>query len=186
MSEQIAQHRMFFPQYRKGESGVQLFEGTILEHAQKLGIAIDAECGGEGSCGKCVVRIERGQEAIGPLTEAEREFDLSGSQRLACQAEIVKPADIYVYIKSAGSYAILSETVQRELEVDPLVHCTNADIVWSGPQGQRVLGPYQGAMYGLALDVGTTTLVCQLLDLESGQQVATLARKTPRAPMAMT
>jgi len=180
MSEQIAEHKMFFPQYRKGKLGVELFEGTILEHAQKLGIAIDAE-EGEGICGKCVVRIERGEEALSPRTEAEQKFNLSSSQRLACQAKVVKPADIYVYIKSAGSYAILSESVQQKIEVDPLVHCTNGDVVWSGPQGQRVLGHYQGSMYGLALDVGTTTLVCQLLDLETGQQVATLARKNPQA-----
>ncbi len=181
MSEQLSEHKMFFPQYRKGKSGIELFEGTILEHAQKLGIAINAECGGEGSCGKCVVRIERGEEAIGPRTEAEQKFNLSGSQRLACQAKVAKPANIYVYIMSAGSYAILSESVRHKLEVDPLVHCTDGEVVWSGRQGQRVLGPYQGAIYGLALDVGTTTLVCQLLDLETGQQVATLARKNPQA-----
>ena len=181
MNKQLSEHKMFFPQYRKGKLGVELFEGTILEHAQKLGVAIDAECDGDGSCGKCVVRIERGQEALSPRTEAEQKFNLDSSQRLACQAKVVKPADIYVYIKSAGSYSILSDTVRHELEIDPLVHCIDGQVVWSGPPGQRVLGPCQGAMYGLALDVGTTTLVCQLLDLETGQQVATLARKNPQA-----
>jgi len=180
MSKQLSEHKIFFPQYRKGKRGMALFDGTILEHAQKLGIVIDAEAG-EGSCGKCVVRIEQGEEALCPRTEAERKFNLSASERLACQAKVVRPADIYVYIKSAGSYAILSESVRHKLEVDPLVHCTNGDVIWSGPEGQRVLGPYQGVMYGLALDVGTTTLVCQLLDLETGQQVATLARKNPQA-----
>jgi len=180
MSEQLAKHKMFFPQYQKGKLGVELFEGTILEHAQKLGIAINAE-EGEGNCGKCVVRIERGEEALSPRTEAERKFNLTTSERLACQAKVIKPVDIYVYIKSAGSYAILSESVRHKLEVDPLVHRTDGDVVWSGLQSQRVLGPYQGAMYGLALDVGTTTLACQLLDLETGQQVATLACKNPQA-----
>ncbi len=181
MSKRLAEHKMFFPQYRKGKRGIELFEGTILEHAQKLGIAIDAECGGEGNCGKCVVRIERGQEALCPRTEAEGKFNLSESERLACQAKVARPADIYVYIKSAGSYAILSDTVRHKLEVDPLVRCIDGQVVWNGLSDQRVLGPCQGVMYGLALDVGTTTLVCQLLDLETGQQIATLARKNPQA-----
>ncbi len=180
MNEQLAEHKMFFPQYRKGKLGVELFEGTILEHAQKLGIAINAE-DGEGNCGKCVARIERGEEALSPRTEAESKFNLSESERLACQAKVVRPADIYVYIKSAGSYSILSESVQQGIEIDPLVRCLDGEVVWSGLSGQRVLGPCQGAMYGLALDVGTTTLVCQLLNLETGQQVATVARKNPQA-----
>jgi len=102
-------------------------------------------------------------------------------ERLACQAKVARPADIYVYIKSAGSYAILSDTVRHKLEVDPLVRCIDGQVVWNGLSDQRVLGPCQGVMYGLALDVGTTTLVCQLLDLETGQQIATLARKNPQA-----
>jgi len=174
MSKRLAEHKIFFPQYHKGKRGIELFDGTILEHAQKLGIAINAE-DGEGNCGKCVVRIERGEEALSPRTEAESKFNLSKSERLACQAKIVKPADIYVYISSAGSYSM------QEIEVDPLVSCTLGQVVWSGPQGQRVLGPCQGPMYGLALDVGTTTLVCQLLDLGTGDQVATVARKNPQS-----
>lgn len=30
--------RMHFPQYRRGREGVEVFDGTILEHAQKVGV----------------------------------------------------------------------------------------------------------------------------------------------------
>ncbi len=181
MNEQFAGHKIFFPQYRKGKVGLEIFEGTILDHARKLGIEIAAECGGQGQCGRCVVRIEKGAEALNARTEAERQCELGGSERLACQAKIIKPADIYVFVKNVGHYAILSESVRRELELDPPVRRVGEQVVWTGPDGERVLGPYAGRMYGLAVDVGTTTLVAQLLDLETGGQIAIVARKNPQA-----
>ncbi len=180
MSKQSGSHKIYFPQYRKGKVGLELFEGTILDHARKLGIEINAECNGQGTCGSCVVRIERGQEALNAPTAAEQEFELGSSERLACQATIARPADIYVFIKDAGQYSILSETVEYGVEVDPLVRSVNGQVVWSGPQGERELGPHRGRMYGLAIDVGTTTLVVQLRDLETGAQIATFAIKNPQ------
>ena len=181
MNERSAGHRIFFPQYRKGKIGLDVFEGSILDHARKLGVEIDAECGGQGICGRCVVRVEKGAEALSPRTEAERQADLKSSERLACQARITKPGDVYVFIKSVGRYSILSDAVRHEVELDPLVRLADGKVLWRGPEGDRVLGPYADRMCGLAIDVGTTTLVVQLVDLETGSDIATLARKNPQA-----
>ena len=181
MSEKFGKHRMYFPQYRRGRAGVQLFEGTILEHVRTLGIAINAECGGAGTCGKCLVRVEKGADALSPRTAAEESFDLGDSERLACQARVVGPADLYVYVVSAGDYTILSDTVREKVELSPAVRRVKDTVVWSGPDGDRALGAYQGGIHGLAIDVGTTTLVCQVLDLESGETLATAARKNPQS-----
>ena len=59
--------------------------------------------------------------ALGPRTEAERRFDLSSTERLGCQAAVVKSVDLHVYMKSAGDCAILSEAVRHRLEIDPAV-----------------------------------------------------------------
>ncbi|MGC9317889.1 MAG: 2Fe-2S iron-sulfur cluster-binding protein, partial [Armatimonadota bacterium] len=181
MSNEYADHRMYFPQYRRGRTGIELFEGTILDHARRLGIAIDAECAGEGTCGKCVVRVERGADALSPPTSAEESFDLGENERLACQARVVRPADLYVYVMSAGEYTILSDTVRHKLELDPAVRRVGDTVIWRGEEGERKLGSYGAAMRGLAIDVGTTTLVCQVLDLESGEPQATVARKNPQS-----
>jgi uncharacterized 2Fe-2S/4Fe-4S cluster protein (DUF4445 family) len=53
--------------------------------------------------------------------------------------------------------------------------------VWWGPEGDRVLGPRTGRLCGLAIDVGTTTLVIQLLDLETGETLSTAAARNPQA-----
>jgi len=181
MSEQFDQCRMYFPQYRRGRPGVGLFEGTILDHARKLGIAIDAECNGRGTCGKCVVRVERGARALSMPTAAEKSFDLGEGERLACQAQVVAAADLYVYVVSAGDYTILSDSVRHELELDPAVRAVDGRVLWTGDDEERDLGQYDGHVYGLAIDVGTTTVVCEVLDLETGEVLATAARKNPQS-----
>ncbi|MBU0610469.1 MAG: DUF4445 domain-containing protein [Armatimonadetes bacterium] len=174
-------HRVYFPQYRKGRNGIAAFDGTILDHARKLGIEIEAECGGAGTCGRCLVRIDQGAEALNSPTAAERDFSLGQSERLACHARIAGPGDVRVFVRSAGRYSILSETVGATMEVDPLVQCTNGHVVWDNGDEQRVLGPGTDRMYGLAVDVGTTTVVAQLLNLQEGKSIGTAAMKNPQA-----
>ena len=132
MDDRLAGHTMYFPQYRKGRSGLPTFEGTILDHARKLGVEISAECGGKGTCGACVVRIEKGAEALSPPTDAERQLDLESGERLACQAKITQPGDVYVFIKSAGRYSILSDTVRRDVVLEPFVEHEDGRVVWNG------------------------------------------------------
>jgi uncharacterized 2Fe-2S/4Fe-4S cluster protein (DUF4445 family) len=60
---------------------------TVLEAAKRAGIAIDAPCSGNGSCGKCLVRITSGKtenSATGHIS-SER---CSQGWRLACQTKI--------------------------------------------------------------------------------------------------
>ncbi|HCW89775.1 MAG TPA: hypothetical protein DHU56_06960, partial [Marinobacter sp.] len=48
-----------------GESAVVPVGATVLEAARMAGVEIYATCGGKGTCGKCVVRIEAGKP--GPM-----------------------------------------------------------------------------------------------------------------------
>lgn len=170
--------RMFFPQYRKGKKGIETFHGSILDHARKLGVEIASECGGLGTCGRCVVRVEKGADALNETTNPEREHDLGPGYRLACQARVVNTdANVTVLIKDFGDYSILSESLETEVEVDAAVSRVGRSVRHeSGDE----LGRYDGEILGLAVDVGTTTLVGQVLDLEDGRAVATFARKNPQ------
>ncbi len=149
-----------------------------MEHAQRLGVEIASECGGLGTCGRCVVRVERGAEALGGKTESETKHSLGPDERLACQARVMDPdATIEVFIRDFGDYTILSDTVSSLLELDPVVRRVG-DRVVHAEEGD--LAPYRGEIYGLAIDAGTTTLVTELLDLEDGRCLATFARKNPQ------
>lgn len=170
--------KMYFPQYRRGREGIEAFAGTILEHAQKLGAEIASECGGVGACGRCVVRMEKGADALNDRTESENEQSLGRDERLACQAAVIRPqSDIYVYIRDFGNYSILSDTIETHVELAPAVR-REGDRVVHDDEGD--LGPYRGEIYGLAIDVGTTTVVTEILDLEEGRCLGTLTRKNPQ------
>ncbi len=171
--------RIFFPQYKKGRKGIEIIKGeTILEHIRELRIEIDSECGGIGKCGKDIVRIERGLDSLSGRSAAERHFELESDERLACQAEIINSEnDIIVFIKSFGKYTILTDVRETKIDLNPFVE----------KKGERVfshtgedLGRYYGKILGLAVDVGTTTLVLQVINLENSKTIGTIARKNPQ------
>ena len=86
--------RVFFPQFKRGRKGIKVFGETILEAAKKTGVEIISECGGKGECGKCMVRIEKGEENLSSPTDTEKKFNLGKNERLACQTRIVGSGDI--------------------------------------------------------------------------------------------
>ena len=177
--------RMYFPQYARGRSGVELRLGeSVLEHIRRIGgVEIDSECGGRGDCGRDAVRLERGATALTEVTAAELSLlgrnKIDHGQRLACQAKIADIGqDIYVFIPNFGKYTVLSDYAQTEVELDPCVRRVGELVTHSNGQ---VLGPYRDGMYGLAVDIGTTTLVMQVVDLENGENVGNvMASKNPQ------
>ena len=170
--------RVYFPQYRKAREGINSFDGTLLEHAQKLGVEIASECGGLGLCGRCVIRIEKGSDALDERTDSEKTHSLGQDERLACQARVVNlEQNIHVFIRDFGNYTVLTDTLETHVEVVPVVQRIGDRVVHSD---RGDLGPYRGKTYGLAIDAGTTTLVTQVVDLEDGSCIATFARKNPQ------
>jgi len=170
--------KVFFPQYRRGRDGIDIFDGTILEHARKLGVEIASECGGLGICGRCVVRAEKGAECLSEKTDKENEHSLTEGERLACQARFVcTDRDVSILIKDFGDYSILSESLDVHVELEPFVLRDGGRVVTTLGED---LGAYAGEIYGLAVDVGTTTLVAQVVDLEDGRTIGTFARKNPQ------
>ena len=169
---------IYFPQFKRGRKGIKIHPGlTILEHIRKANIEIDAECGGIGKCGKCVVRIEKGHENLNPPTIVEKNFPLTEKERLACQARVIKDKeDIIVYIKSFGKYEILKYGLEREVPLCPVFYREGGKIVKDGEE----IDDYRGKIYGLAIDVGTTTVVFDLVDLEKGDVLATVAKTNPQ------
>jgi uncharacterized 2Fe-2S/4Fe-4S cluster protein (DUF4445 family) len=176
----VHKHKVIFPQYARGRAGIAIEEGeTLWDHAWKLGIQISSACGGRGQCGKCVIRVDRGAESLAGRTPAEQSFPLAEDERLACQARVTSSdRDIYVFVKAAGEYTILTESIEGRVPLDPFTRRKGNSVV---QEGARILAPYDGQILGLAVDVGTTTLVAQVLDLESGKAIHTLACKNPQA-----
>jgi uncharacterized 2Fe-2S/4Fe-4S cluster protein (DUF4445 family) len=76
---------------------------SLLETAQRAGVALDAPCGGRGTCGKCRVKIlsgavsEDGPSAEGVITDQ----DYNKGWRLACQS-YPEPYDVEVSVPETG------------------------------------------------------------------------------------
>ena len=73
---------------------------TILEAAKAANVAIDAPCNGNGSCGKCRVKILEGTVESTPTHHISEE-DYAAGWRLSCAS---KPAsDVVVQVPDIAS-----------------------------------------------------------------------------------
>jgi uncharacterized 2Fe-2S/4Fe-4S cluster protein (DUF4445 family) len=155
----------------------ELVEGrTILSYVQELGIDLNASCGGEGKCGQCMVEVECADSALSGKTGAEKKFIPEDKKRLACQTRIIRTDEhIYVCVPKR-TYYVLESGEYKEIALEPFIHV----------EGERVfcqsedLGEYTGEIYGIALDIGTTTLSMYLIDLENGKVHSVISRENPQ------
>jgi uncharacterized 2Fe-2S/4Fe-4S cluster protein (DUF4445 family) len=149
---------------------------TILSYAQELGIAMDASCGGEGTCGQCLVEVESAPGMLSDKTELEHEFIRNDGLRLACQAKVVK-TDAHIYVRvPRGSYCVLEIGQLWDIPLAPFVHREGERVFYESED----VGEYTKELYGIALDIGTTTLVMYLVDLETGAVLSVISRENPQ------
>lgn len=139
---------------------VHVLRGTsILEAAGEAGIIIDTPCGGNGTCGKCRVKITEG---VPEPNELEKEVfsadEIKNGLRLACQSKIGFDTVVTVFANSRFfEQKILTEDI-----------------------GGVETGDRPGEGIGIAFDVGTTTVVGSLVDLETGKRLHVASRTNPQ------
>lgn len=117
---------------------------------------VEFPCGGMGECGGCGVRVLSGSL---PVTEADHSIfspdELGVGWRLACQAH----ADAPLVLECAQWHMeILTDTLRPVLLASAV---SNAE----RPR-ERLMWPESGL--GIAIDLGTTTVAAQLVDLATG------------------
>ena len=125
--------------------------GSSLETAL-ASYGIEFPCGGGGTCRGCRVRVIKGALAIG--LETRRAFlpdELAAGWRLACRARVEGPLTLEV-----------AQWAQPVL----------------GDDSRLIVEPAEGT--GIAIDLGTTTLVVQLVDLGSGEVLAVETALNPQ------
>ena len=147
---------------------------TIFDYADEVRVRVPTSCGRVGECHECIVEIKRGMEGLSRPSEPES--FLSGNYRLACQAEIVDPAAAVEFAPLRRQPRILTQSIHRRVDPEPLT-VRKGDSVFFG--GRRI-GRYQGRVYGLAIDLGTTTVALNLVDLETGITIHTASFENPQ------
>jgi uncharacterized 2Fe-2S/4Fe-4S cluster protein (DUF4445 family) len=149
---------------------------TLFDFADDLSIVVPASCRRTGRCRECIVEVTRGRGSLSAPTDAET--FLRAPYRLACQATVERTDAEIGFSVVRRRLRILSSA--RELvetvPLEPMVE-RRGDGVWYGDER---IDAYRGHILGLAIDVGTTTVVAEFLDLETGALLATVALENPQ------
>jgi uncharacterized 2Fe-2S/4Fe-4S cluster protein (DUF4445 family) len=223
-------------------------EGTTLrEAARLLGLGIESICGGQGLCGKCVVRVVERPNAehgvtsspahVSPASAEERRYagrgKLREGERLSCQACV--RGDLVLYVPEESRVdrpVVLKAACDRPIEVAPMIRKRYVELappdmanpvgdwerlsaalerrfalpglridpyalrslslalragagaitatVWADHEVIRIEPGYCERAYGLAVDLGTTTVAAYLCDLATGELLATSSMLNPQ------
>jgi uncharacterized 2Fe-2S/4Fe-4S cluster protein (DUF4445 family) len=157
-----------------GESRELVAGRTLFDYADELAVEVATSCGRSGTCHECVVEVSEGLDALSQRSEAEG--FLQDPYRLACQAEITADRDIS-FAPLRRQPRILTEAhFDETLARDPAVLRQGEDILIDG----EVVDQARKRVLGIALDLGTTTVVMDIVDLETGASVETCAFANPQ------
>jgi uncharacterized 2Fe-2S/4Fe-4S cluster protein (DUF4445 family) len=149
---------------------------TLFDAADELAMVVPASCRRSGRCHECVVEVLRGGDGLS--APDEQEAFLRPGYRLACRAVVERePEDSDLeFVVLRRRLKILMPPPGPALEVDPAITVEGGRVRWHGEDVDRV----RDRLLGVALDVGTTTVVLQLLDLRSGEPLAAGAFENPQ------
>ena len=139
-----------------------IINGTerYVERGLKISDLLDIEllCAGNGRCGKCKV-FARGE--LSALSDAEKQLlsaeEIKSGIRLSCSAKVLGTCEITTVARASSSANILTDANTQNFDA-------SADFIG----------------FGVAIDVGSTTLAAQLYDA-SGALLSSAAMLNPQS-----
>jgi uncharacterized 2Fe-2S/4Fe-4S cluster protein (DUF4445 family) len=151
---------------------------SLFDQAESLGIDVPTSCRKQGKCKECMVEIVDGMSALSPLAEPEKH--LKGNFRLSCQTFVIAEAGhVRCHTMRRGHMRIERQAIglpALHAQLDPAVTREGDCILLDGIEIARSTGP----IHGLAMDLGTTTVVLRLIDLETGTLIADTSFENPQ------
>lgn len=149
---------------------------TIFDCADKMGMEIPTSCQRNGKCHECIVEITRGMSSLSPKSKFES--FLRENFRLACQAEIISKIEAVEFSPLRRRPKILT-SINTGLEkkyFDPNVRKVNGRVLREFDD----LGPFKKFILGMVIDLGTTTVVIDFIDLLNGKSIYTSSFENPQ------
>ena len=153
---------------------------SLFECADQVEVRVPTSCRKNGKCRECLVEVTAGEELLSP-TSPEEAYLRQGF-RLSCRACVVGAVGtIRCHTLRRGAMRIEREAtglsdVPGITVHDPAVTRDGDWVLLDGMPLVQAIGP----LHGLAVDVGTTTVVMRLVDLESGQVVEAQSFENPQ------
>lgn len=163
-----------------GQSTSAALGATIFDCAESLGVRVPTSCHKQGKCKECLVEVVEGMELLSPRTPEEKHLD--GRFRLSCRTAVSSDAGLIrchtmrrsqmrIDLSASG----LPET-PRSITPDAAVTRRGDVICIDGQEIERSTGP----IHGIAMDLGTTTVVLRLFNLETAELVAGASFENPQ------
>jgi len=129
-------------------------DSNLLEVLVKKSVLLENPCNGNGTCGKCKVKLSGSSRLSSEDVKHLSTTEINNGIRLACRVTVQE--DISVELeKIPSSYKILEKGLMPIFDYHP-------SVIIKGDM-----------KYGLAVDIGTTTIVMSLIDLPTGNEMAT-------------
>ena len=153
---------------------------SLFDFAESMGINVPTSCRKNGKCKECVVEVTEGMDCLSERLPAEKH--LKGNFRLSCSCCLVKNTGVVrCHTMRRGEmrierHALQLPTSRQTLKLDPAVTRSGDRILRDGEAIARSTAP----IHGLAMDLGTTTIVLRLLNLETGEVVADASFENPQ------
>jgi uncharacterized 2Fe-2S/4Fe-4S cluster protein (DUF4445 family) len=133
----------------------------LFDCAESLGVRVPTSCRKLGKCKECMVEVAEGMGLLAPPTSFEQH--LKPPFRLSCQATVTSHAGhVRCHTMRRGHMRIEAQAEGLPQSPSP---------VYPSPS------PHP---YGLAMDLGTTTVVVRLYDLSTGELVADTSFENPQ------
>jgi len=150
---------------------------SLFDVAGELSVVVPASCQKTGRCHECVVEIRSGADQ---LTERTGEEGFLGpSFRLACQARVARTErDVeFTVLRRQLRILLAPEEQAVALDIEPAVSMVDGRVF---ADDGTDLGEIGGTPVGVAIDIGTTTVVIEFVDLRTGAVLAIAAIENPQ------
>lgn len=209
---------------------VYVLPGTLLlEAVGRAGVVLQTPCGGQGTCGKCKIKITKGETAPSAADKRMLSSDqIKEGFRLACQTYV--DTDLVINVPKESRFEAKDQILTAHMDggdiLDPVVKKqffqlaipASEDAVSDAARLKRTIGektiPYYllrklpaflrsqewkgtavmtddrimglekgdttGKAFGIAVDLGTTTLVGTIFDLNTGDDKAVASTVNPQ------
>jgi len=155
---------------------------SLFDCAESLGLFVPTSCHKQGKCRECLVEVTEGMELLSARTREESH--LRDAFRLSCRCHVVQASGVvrcHTMRRSAlrierHGFSLPGQHRLGGVAIDPCVTRDGSRILLDGREIARSNGP----IHGLAVDLGTTTVVLRLFDLETGEVVADSSFENPQ------
>jgi len=151
---------------------------SLFEYADQIKMRIPTSCGRFGDCHECIVEVSEGYDILSKPTEHEN--FLKEPFRLACQANTVsKDSNLKFSPRKRDRKILTNFSQESSYDVDHNYIYKDNNLIYKSENKETILSKSK-KIYGLAIDVGTTTVAINLVDINIGKVLMTSSFENPQ------